>query len=335
MIMCTTDDTIPMWPAWNSRITVDPLPQQTVCYLQNISLPPTRLDVVVETLRIAQSVAVECNERCALVTYDLAIAKPAYQIQAQEAPMFDNVFIMFGAFHIMNAYFSCLGFYIDGSGGDTIMIDTEVLASGSVNGFLLGKHYNRCKRLHPLLSLAFQSLHFKRFLEVKGPVSGDLLNMLEQVADHPSPELFETLEQDHTFLNFVDMYDDFTKKTREGELGATAAYWIKYIDMVEVWLLFSRACRTNDVDLFVYALHLMVPLFFACNKHNYARWMTMFVLHLVNMDKSHPGLRQILSRGALSVRRTHNNLSRNPIDMTLEQTINADAASRLTGIASF
>ena len=53
MILSTLQDKIPMWAAWNSLLTVDPLPQQTVCYLQNISLPPTHNDVVRETLKIA------------------------------------------------------------------------------------------------------------------------------------------------------------------------------------------------------------------------------------------------------------------------------------------
>ena len=34
----------------------------------------------------------------ATVHYDLAIAKPALKIQAQESPKFDNVFICFGTF---------------------------------------------------------------------------------------------------------------------------------------------------------------------------------------------------------------------------------------------
>lgn len=55
--------------------------------------------------------------------------------------------------------------FIDGSGGDIILTDSEVLAAGSLNGFLNGKHYNRCKRLHTMLALAFHALHFEAFLK--------------------------------------------------------------------------------------------------------------------------------------------------------------------------
>ena len=50
--------------------------------MEGISLPPTRLDVVQQTLKTIQEVARECGQQYIVVTYDLAIAKPALQIQA-------------------------------------------------------------------------------------------------------------------------------------------------------------------------------------------------------------------------------------------------------------
>ena len=215
------------------------------------------------------------------------------------------------------------------------MVDSEVLVTGSLNGFLLGKHYNRCKRLHPLLSLAFQLLHFEKYIEAIGPIPDDLLEHLRLVTETATPHSYEALEQQESYCEFRRGYDTFVEETKQGALGSTAAFWMKYVGFVEDWLLFNRACRTNDVDLFIDCLHQMVPLLFACNKSNYSHWMTMYVMHLLNIDRSHPGLHEILGKGALSVRRSQNQFSRNPVDMTLEQTINQDAASRMTGISAF
>lgn len=99
----------PMWFEWNSLVTVDNLPQQTIQYLENIKLPITILDVVRETLKRLHQVAAECHQEGIIVHYDLAIAKPALQIQCTEVPRFDNVFICFGPFHIIMAYLACLG----------------------------------------------------------------------------------------------------------------------------------------------------------------------------------------------------------------------------------
>jgi hypothetical protein len=84
---------VPLWTGWNALVTNDPLPLQNIQYMENISLPPTQLNVVLETLKVSQKVAEECGQTYAVVTYDLAIAKPAMQIQAEETPRFDNIFI--------------------------------------------------------------------------------------------------------------------------------------------------------------------------------------------------------------------------------------------------
>ena len=33
-----------------------------------------------------------------------------------------------------------------------------------------------------------------------------------------------------------------------------AQFWRNYIDMVDIYMLFSRAVQTNDVDLFIFML---------------------------------------------------------------------------------
>ena len=85
-----------MCHGWNSLKEVEINPQQNMFYMQHIKLPPTRNDVVKETMSQSKIIASECNEPYALVTYDLALAKIAKQIQATEKPLFDKVFIMFG-----------------------------------------------------------------------------------------------------------------------------------------------------------------------------------------------------------------------------------------------
>lgn len=106
---------VPMWPGWNAKVTEDVLPLQQISYMDNLNLPPTRLDVIAETLRISQRVASECGDQYIVVHYDLAVAKPAMQIQAADSPTFDNIFICFGPFHIEMAYFGAIGYIIDGS----------------------------------------------------------------------------------------------------------------------------------------------------------------------------------------------------------------------------
>ena len=54
-----------------------------------------------------------------------------------------------------------------------------------------------------------------------------------------------------------------------------------------------------------------------------------------HIDETHAGARTMLEAEALTIQRTTEPFSRSPADLTLEQTVNANAASRLTGIESF
>jgi len=83
------------------------------------------------------------------------------------------------------------------------------------------------------------------------------------------------------------------------------------------------------------ALTPLIQLFFAMNHINYSRWLTKFQLDLLNIDGTHPGFRSILEDGVFTIRRLPKAFSRSPVDLTLEQTVNADAASRMTGMSSF
>ena len=126
---------------------------------------PTSTSVVAETLKRSQKVAEECNKYNISVTYDLAIAKVAMQLQAEEKPTYDNVFIHLGPFHITSAFFFMLGKYLAESGGSHILNETHVKENGSLKSFLSGKSYNRFKRSHQLLEAAMEILHVHAFVD--------------------------------------------------------------------------------------------------------------------------------------------------------------------------
>ena len=77
------------------------------------------------------------------VIHDLAIAKPAMQIQMQATEsstyMYDNIFITFGTFHISMAYFTLLGSLIDWSGGKVVFWHLDPLMVSSKENTTTGK----------------------------------------------------------------------------------------------------------------------------------------------------------------------------------------------------
>ena len=169
----------PMWAGWNTQWYPEPIKKQVVCCMKNIRLPPTRQDVVKETLKWSQAVAKECGDKYAIVTYDLAVAKIARQIQTQNSPKFDECFIQFGQFHTILSLFSSKGKILEGSGASHLLSEAKIIAGGSIDKFLRGKSYNCCCRGNLLLATVMHGLHLERFIADMNIPSTNLVQELE------------------------------------------------------------------------------------------------------------------------------------------------------------
>lgn len=331
----------PMWTGFNCRIIQDDTPKQKISYLTPINLSPTETSVIKLTMIQAKQVGVECDQKYVQVTYDLAIAKIALKIQSTEAPQFDNLFIHLGSFHLMMAFFKAIGVFINECGLSHMMVESKIIASGSVNGIIEGKHFNRCKRLHPLMAVGLQILHFDQFLKtkqverdfLKEQIFDDLLQYQDLAVSHSTTtaELLPNQE----LSRLLSSYQKFVDKTRQGDHGKTAQFYMTYIQLVNYYVILSRSIRMGDFQMFKHIIPKITNLFFMVNQPNYARWCVKYYDNLQSVEETHPGLEEDFKSGCFGIKRTDKSFSRIPIDLTLEQTINADAAKRLSGIAHF
>ena len=321
----------PMWTGFNSRIMTDDTPQQLISYLTPINHSPTNNAVVLATMQQCMSALQELNQEYMQVTYDLAIAKIALQIQATESNTFKKLLIHLGAFHIMMSYFKAIGKDINDCGLSTIMVESEMLASGSVSSFIEGKHFNRCKRLHPMMALGLQIMHFRSFLTHKNiQISEDIIEEIERLQSCQTHSFFIHNESLKEICNDYAIYE---QQTLNGEYGKTAQFYMIYIKLVHHYLKLSRSIRAGDYQLYLDTLPKITNLFFVCNHQNYAKWTVQYHYNLIKVPTTHPGLEQDFQNGFFGIKRTSKPFSRQPIDLTLEQTINADAARTLTGIS--
>ena len=290
----------PMWVGWNSRIQPGEDTCQKVWYLPQIDLSPTSNTVVAETLNIARRIAKDTERDEISVTYDLAIAKLAMQIQAAESPLYYNVFVLMGAFHTEMAFFNALGKFIAESGGPSILVTSETIASGSLKGFITGKHYNRCKRIHPLLTVAMEILHFKLFLSVSQIESEYDASELLQMQD----KNFSTESLSKELIEMIHMYLEFKENTRNGIHRKTAQYWIIYVELVDLYHQFSRSTHMGNFELYVYTLQMVTNLFFCFNQPNYSQWTVCLQDNLLKIDETHPSLAGEFKDGRFGLKRT-------------------------------
>ena len=92
-------------------------------------------------MRRSLHIAQEAKKNSIVVTYDLAIAKIAMQIQKEESPVYNNMIIALGSFHIEMAYLKARDKIIPESGRLFLLQECQV----SIKSSLSGLSYNKCK----------------------------------------------------------------------------------------------------------------------------------------------------------------------------------------------
>ncbi len=179
-------------------------------------------------------------------------------------------------FHIELYYYKALRKIIYECGMPYILVESGFLASGSLSGFLEGKNYNRCKRIHGLTAIALQTLHFEAFLK---SWNGGLKVTKQEIAGFLRYVNFVDVNQSAFVSSIpIEIDDLFHKYERDrgltvmGEPGPTAKYWMLYVSLIDVHCKLPRANRMKDHRLYTQMLPEVIKVFFTFNHHHYARW---------------------------------------------------------------
>lgn len=162
------------------------------------------------------------------------------------------------------------------------MVESEVVAPGSVDAVLSGKHYNRAIRCHKIVFEAMQRLRFLAFYE---SLPCDEAEQLCHFTENLGPYTDEFTD----FTNFEywrAAYDSFVMA--QSKENSTFAYWSTYLEMIQLLLLFIRATRTSNWELHLSALRSMIPWFFATDRINYARYAPCYWLEMISLGSTHP-----------------------------------------------
>lgn len=80
------------------------------------------------------------------------------------------------------------------------------------------------------------------------------------------------------------------------------------------------------------SLFEMTDLFLGMNHPNYAKWTVMYINNLIKLKDNDSEFLSEFKKDSFGVNRTNGSFFKNAVDLTLEQTINADATSSLNGV---
>lgn len=134
-----------------------------------------------------------------------------------------------------------------------ILVESGVLAEGSVNGFINSKHFNRCKRIHPLTSHALQVLLIESFVSENDIDKFLIVDDLKQIQNN-LVDCKERIRMTPIIEDILNKYQNFFEENLNGLRGNTAQFYSQHIEFVNIYLRFTRSIKTSDYELYLISL---------------------------------------------------------------------------------
>lgn len=156
---------LPGWTGFNIMLKDTVLPSTHVGYLPVIDASPTDLNTVHTILSRSIAIADSLEQKEVVLVMDQAIYAKAQEIRWQTNSYSERIVVRMGEFHTAMVYLSCIGKLYGDAGFQDILIESDLVAAGSIDGVISGHHYNRSIRAHKLLMEALQKLRWWAYLD--------------------------------------------------------------------------------------------------------------------------------------------------------------------------
>ncbi|KAG1662386.1 hypothetical protein GQR58_020959 [Nymphon striatum] len=135
----------------------------------------------------------------------------------------------------------------------TALTEAGVASSGMADSFLKAAHLTRTRHAHQVTALALAKLKRDAFLQTDGPHDEETEESWRQDMAKTSP----------TFL-----------------------YWDTILKIELIGLIFVRAHREKNFELYVKTLKTIAPWFFSLDHQHYARWVPIHIRDMENLPQS-------------------------------------------------
>ena len=325
------DQAMPSWSASNSVWTEEQLATKRVGFLPILPNPVTQHSTVYTAMKTMQDVLSQLQQPCMAVACDEAVFCIAREIQMMREEEFSNLVLVMGSFHMIKVVLNCTGKYVQGSGAESILIESGAFGMNVVQSVLSGKHYVRSVKGMLMLSEALERIQWKEFF--KSQSADDYSEVFDIVSQLKAKVAAKDHEASRILIDAfkessVNLMADFKNFIQDGRSkNETFQYWDNFIEIVHKLQNLIRSDREGNWPLHLDTVQDLLGLFAAMDATNYLRWCSLYLEDMRRLPETAPEVHESFVKGSFVVKRTKGNFKAVGMDMCLEQTINKASKS--------
>ena len=214
--------------------------------------------------------------------FDQAIHSKACKIKWKALLKFQRCIMMMGIFRQYLEFMSILNRRFGDAGLLDALVQSSIVAEGSVDSALRGKSYNRGIRLCKIYYEALNRLLLKQ-LEDEG------LEMYKEFSSHfdhtdtMNAARFEALKSESSFEQLFNNYLNLRIKLGSSDF-ILQRFWLSYLEMMELLLSLICPVRLGKWDLLVQYIHSIISFTFAYDHINYARYLPALLGEMLSLE---------------------------------------------------
>ena len=263
------DQTVPGFAGFQALISA-PVEQSKAYYFMTYPEPPKKPVLSDVMLKIKGAIQRK-SMPFAVVVGDQPVYTLLVEIKNEHPQQYEKIIPFLGPFHTQGCMIYAIYKRYKGSGIAEVLVAAGVIAEGSVDQALRGKHYRRALRC---LSLMYEALvHLLLARSELGASTKAHLAVLRDALTNSQ----ESMANAHGMLENDPAIDDLISNMFNDVEGSDMAnYWIDFMTMVEILMMNVHAIHTCNWEEYLNSMRKMMPWLVIYDQTNYGRWLPHF-----------------------------------------------------------
>lgn len=320
----------PPWGAFHVLLTRNQPTRaiSNIAFNPIILAPPTNLNTVFTTLKRSKVAINNLGFEHTPIFFDMGLLSKALEVTWSCPAELKGVIPCGGGMHLLMSIFAGIGYLYEDAGLLSLLHESSVYAPGTAQHILSGKDFDRALRALRLVDEALNQRfmkHFKNwcnnktidFPEAVNKRFSQLHNSLEEKQD-VSVQITELQALLHDSVE--PLLEQFREEGREA--SPLFKFWDDFLQRVMLPLkIFLAATRNADWALYQSSKIDFLPLLFATNRTNYARYMPVEILMMQRLPEE---VENAFKEGLFAAKISSGTFNGVWMDYTLEATENKE-----------
>ena len=246
------------WTEFNQSLSQNEQEVTTIGYMPIIQAPAHEFDTLDTVVKRCMHISAALGQQYTVITVDQALFCKLLELKWSIPEYQNKLVVQLGGLHISMRFLKAIGNHMNGSGLAEIWVESGLLGPNATEHVMNGKAYKRAMCPHKITLQSLWQLLMPSLLDFCQKSHRDLFQEPSALAS--SPENAEALITSLKSPRVQKVLDEFVAQRSEENVNFT--FWWSYMEMESILLMFTRAQKEGNWDLYLHSFRRMLPYFF-------------------------------------------------------------------------